>query len=94
MRHTHWQDLAAKVLPLVVSVITAYYSYKLNKAKSDRETAKDQFDRLTDEVDKMKRERDEYYDKTKKQDQQILKLKKELLLHDSEKQQREAENDS
>ena len=93
MRHTHWQDLAAKVLPLVVSVITAYYSYRLNKAKSDRETAKDQFDRLTDEVEKMKRERDEYYEKTKKQDQQILKLKKELLLHDSEKQQREAEHD-
>lgn len=93
MRHTHWQDLAAKVLPLVVSVITAYYSYRLNKAKSDRETAKDQFDRLTDEVEKIKRERDEYYEKTKKQDQQILKLKKELLLHDSEKQQREAEHD-
>lgn len=93
MRHTHWQDLAAKVLPLVVSVITAYYSYKLNRAKSDRETAKDQFDRLTDEVEKMKRERDDYYEKTKKQDQQILKLKKELLLHDSEKQQREAEHD-
>lgn len=93
MRHTHWQDLAAKVLPLAVSVITAYYSYKLNKAKSDRETAKDQFERLTDEVEEMKRERDEYYEKTKKQDQQILKLKKELLLHDSDKQQREAEHD-
>ncbi len=94
MRHTHWQDLAAKVAPLVVSVITAYYSYRLNRAKSDRETAKDQFDRLTDEIEKVKRERDEYYEKTKKQDQQILKLKKELLLHDSEKQQREAENDN
>ncbi len=78
---------------MVVSVITAYYSYRLNKAKSDRETAKDQFDRLNEEVEKMKRERDEYYEKTKKQDQQILKLKKELLLHDSEKQQREAEHD-
>lgn len=78
---------------MVVSVITAYYSYRLNKAKSDRETAKDQFDRLTDEVEKIKRERDDYYEKIKKQDQQILKLKKELLLHDSEKQQREAEHD-
>lgn len=93
MRHTNWQDLATKVAPLVVSVITAYYSYRLNRAKSDRENAKDQFDRLNGEVEKMKRERDEYYEIIKKQDKQILKLKKELLLHDSEKQQREAEHD-
>ncbi|MDD6386586.1 MAG: hypothetical protein PUG11_04865 [Lactobacillus equicursoris] len=78
----------------MVSVITAYYSYKLNKAKSDRENAKDQFDRLNDEVEKMKRERDEYYEKTKKQDQQILKLKKDLLMQQSEARQREAENDN
>lgn len=93
MRLTHWQDLSAKVLPLVVSVITAYYSYKLNKAKSDRETSKDQFDRLTYEIEEMKRERDEYYEKTKKQDQQILKLKKDLLMQQSEAKQREAEHD-
>ena len=93
MRPTHWQDLSAKVLPLVVSVITAYYSYKLNKAKSDRETSKDQFDRLTYEIEEMKRERDEYYEKTKKQDQQILKLKKDLLMQQSEAKQREAEHD-
>lgn len=90
----HWQeDLATKVLPLVVSAITTYYSYKLNKAKSDRENARDQFDRLNAEVEKMKRERDEYYEKTKKQDQQILKLKKDLLIQHSEARQREAEND-
>lgn len=41
----------------------------------------------------MRRERDEYYEQIKKQDQQILKLKKELLLRDSERQQREAEHD-
>ena len=93
MRHTYWQDLATKVAPLVVSVITAYYSYRLNRAKSDRETAKEQFDRLTDEVEKMKRERDEYYEKTKKQDQQILKLKKDRLMQQSEARQREAEHD-
>ena len=93
MRHTHWQDLAAKVLPLAVSVITAYYSYKLNKAKSDRETAKNQFDRLNNEVEKMQRERDEYYEQIKKQDQQILELKKDLLLKQSEEKQREAEHD-
>lgn len=94
MRLTHWQDLSAQVLPLVVSIITAYYSYKLNKAKSDRENSKDQFDRLTYEIEEMKRERDEYYEKTKKQDQQILKLKKDLLMQQSEAKQREAENDS
>ncbi|MBT8811373.1 hypothetical protein ACXO9E_04985 [Lactobacillus delbrueckii subsp. bulgaricus] len=89
----HWQDLTAKVLPLAVSVITSYYSYKLNMAKSDRENARDQFDRLNAEVEKMKRERDEYYEKAKKQDQQILKLKKDLLMQHSEARQREAEND-
>lgn len=93
MRLTHWQDLSAKVLPLVVSIITAYYSYKLNKTKSDRENSKDQFDRLTYEIEEMKRERDEYYEKTKKQDQQILKLKKDLLMQQSEAKQREAEHD-
>lgn len=93
MRLTHWQDLSAQVLPLVVSIITAYYSYKLNKAKSDRENSKDQFDRLTYEIEEMKRERDEYYEKTKKQDQQILKLKKDLLMQQSEAKQREAEHD-
>ena len=41
----------------------------------------------------MKRERDEYYEKTKKQDQQILKLKKDLLMQQSEARQREAEHD-
>lgn len=78
---------------MFVSVITAYYSYKLNKAKSDRETTKDQFNRLNDEVEKMKRERDEYYEMVKKQDQQILKLKKDLLMQQSEARQREAKND-
>lgn len=76
---TSWQDLAMNILPLVVSSVTAYYSYKLGKAKLDRETARDHFDRLTAEI--------------KMQDQQIMELKKALLLCDSEKQQREAEHD-
>lgn len=77
----------------MVSVITAYYSYKLNKAKSDRETAKDQFDRLSDEIEKIRIERDEYYEKTKRQDQQILQLEKDLLMQQSEAKQREAKNE-
>lgn len=93
MRHTNWQDLATRVAPLVVSVVTAYYSYRLNKAKSDRENAKDQFDRLTDEVEKIRRDRDNYYEEIKRLNKENLKLRKELLLHDSEKQQREAEHD-
>lgn len=93
MRPTHWQDVVTKVIPLVVSVITAYFSYSLSKTKSDRESAREQFDRLNDEAEKMRRERDQYYEQIKKQDQQILKLKKELLLRDSAKQQREAEHD-
>lgn len=93
MRPTHWQDLATKAIPLVVSVITAYFSYSLSKTKSDRENEKEQFDRLNDEVEKMRRERDEYYEKMKKQDQQILSLKKDLLMQQSEVKQREAKND-
>ena len=77
----------------MVSVITAYFSYSLSKTKSDRESAKEQFDRLNNEVEKMQRERDQYYEQLKKRDHQILNLKKELLLRDSEKQQREAEHE-
>ena len=85
---------------MVVSVITAYYSYRLNRAKSDKETARDQHNRLNEECEKVTSERDEYYEEIKRLNQEvlrlnreILKLKKGLLLHDSEKQQREAEND-
>ena len=93
MRPTHWQDIVTKVIPLVVSVITAYFSYSLSKTKSDRESTREQFDRLNDEAEKMRRERDEYYEQIKKQDQQILKLKKDLLMQQSEAKQREAKND-
>ena len=41
----------------------------------------------------MQRERDQYYEQIKKQDQQILKLKKDLLMQQSEAKQREAEHD-
>lgn len=77
----------------MVSVITAYFSYSLSKTKSDRESAREQFDRLNNEAEKMRRERDEYYEQIKKQDQQILKLKKDLLMQQSEAKQREAKND-
>lgn len=77
----------------MVSAITAYFSYSLSKTKSDRESAREQFDRLNDEVEKMQRERDQYYEQIKKQDQQILKLKKDLLMQQSEAKQREAKND-
>lgn len=93
MRPTHWQDVVTKVIPLVVSVITAYFSYSLSKTKSDRESTREQFNRLNDEAEKMRRERDEYYEQIKKQDQQILKLKKDLLMQQSEAKQREAKND-
>ena len=68
-------------------------SYRLSKAKSDREDSEDQFKRLTSEIDKVREQRDEYYDKLQKKDQQILKLKKDLLLQQSEEKQREAEHD-
>lgn len=90
---TSWQDLT-NVLPLVISSITAYYSYKLGKAKLDRETARDRFEFLTQKIEKMEHERDASHDRAKKQDQQIVELNKELLLRDSEKQQRGAENGS
>ncbi|XJZ60232.1 hypothetical protein ACIA4Q_02465 [Lactobacillus delbrueckii subsp. bulgaricus] len=82
------------VLPLLISSVTAYYSYKLGQAKLDRETAKDNFERLNSEIEKMKHERAESHDRAKNQDQQIVELRKKLLFRDSDKQQREAEHDN
>lgn len=93
MALTHWQDIFTKLFPLAVSLATAFMSYRLSKAKSDREDSEDQFKRLTSEIDKVREQRDEYYDKLQKKDQQILKLKKDLLLQQSEEKQREAEHE-
>ena len=94
MRPTNWQDAVTKVLPIVVSLIASYFSFSLSRSKSDQEKARDQYKRLNDECEKATQERDKYYDEIKSLNRENLKLKKELLLRDSEKQQREAENDS
>ncbi|MCD5528889.1 hypothetical protein LOB10_02140 [Lactobacillus delbrueckii subsp. lactis] len=83
-----------KVLPIVVSLIASYFSFSLSRSKSDQEKARDQYNRLNDECEKVTQERDKYYDEIKRLNRENLNLKKKLLLHDSEKQQREAENDS
>ena len=94
MRPTNWQDAVTKVLPIIVSLVASYFSFSLSRSKSDQEKARDQYKRLNDECEKATQERDKYYEEIKKLNEKNLKLKKELLLHDSAKQQREAENDS
>ena len=92
MRPTTWQDAVTKVLPIVVSFIASYFSFSLARSKSDQEQARDQYNRLNNECERTTRERDKYYEEIKILNKENLKLKKELLLHDSEKRQREAEN--
>ncbi|MCS8607366.1 hypothetical protein EFE31_01465 [Lactobacillus delbrueckii subsp. lactis] len=75
-------------------MIASYFSFSLSRSKSDQEKARDQYNRLNDECEKVTQERDKYYDEIKRLNRENLNLKKKLLLHDSEKQQREAENDS
>ena len=93
MRPTNWQDAVTKVLPIVVSLIASYFSFSLSRSKSDQEKARDQYKRLNDECEKAVKERDEYYAEIRRLNKENLKLKKELLLRDSERQQREAEHD-
>lgn len=93
MRPTNWQDAVTKVLPIVVSLVASYFSFSLSRSKSDQEKARDQYKRLNDECEKATLERDKYYEEIKRLNWENLKLKKELLLRDSEKQQREAEHD-
>ncbi|MBT9018624.1 hypothetical protein BTI91_04280 [Lactobacillus delbrueckii subsp. bulgaricus] len=88
-----WQDAVSKVLPIVASLIASYFSFSLSRSKSDQEKARDQYRRLNDECEKATQERDKYYEEIKRLNKENLNLKKELLLHDSEKQQREAEHD-
>lgn len=88
-----WQDAVSKVLPIVASLIASYFSFSLSRSTSDQEKARDQYRRLNDECEKATQERDKYYEEIKRLNKENLNLKKELLLHDSEKQQREAEHD-
>lgn len=93
MRPTSWQDAVIKVLPIVVSLVASYFSFSLSRSKSDQEKARDQYKRLNEECEKATQQRDKYYEEIKRLNRENLKLKKELLLHDSAKQQREAEHD-
>lgn len=88
-----WQDAVSKVLPILASLIASYFSFSLSRSKSDQEKARDQYKRLNDECEKATRERDKYYEEIKRLNKENLNLKKDLLLHNSEKQQREAKND-
>ena len=77
----------------MVSLTVSYFSFSLSRSKSDQEKVRDQFKRLNEECEKATRDRDKYYEEIKRLNEENLKLKKKLLLHDSEKQQREAEHD-
>lgn len=73
------QDFVTKVLPILVSFATAYFSYSLNSEKSDREKDSDIFKRLNDENSRLQADMEKYRELSNAKDEQILKLKKKLL---------------
>lgn len=73
------QDFVTKVLPILVSFATAYFSYSLNCEKSDREKDSDIFKRLNDENSRLQADMEKYRELSNAKDEQILKLKKKLL---------------
>lgn len=73
------QDFVTKVLPILVSFATAYFSYSLNREKSDREKDSDIFKRLNDENSRLQADMEKYRELSNAKDKQILKLKKKLL---------------
>lgn len=73
------QDFVTKVLPILVSFVTAYFSYSLNREKSDREKDSDIFKRLNDENSRLQADMEKYRSLSIAKDEQILKLEKKLL---------------
>ncbi len=73
------QDFVTKILPILVSFATAYFSYSLNREKSDREKDSDTFKRLNDENTRLQADMEKYRSLSIAKDEQILKLEKKLL---------------
>lgn len=71
-------DFLTKVLPIIVSFATAYFSFSLSKQKSNREKEADQYKRLNRENDKLTKQIDHYRKLIDAKDKEIYDLRKEL----------------
>lgn len=83
------QDFVTKVLPILVSFATAYFSYSLNREKSDREKDSDIFKRLNDENSRLQADMEKYRELSNAKDEQILKLKLKKKLLETERKKDE-----
>ena len=87
-------DFLTKVLPIIVSFATTYFSFTLSKQKSDREKEADQFKRLNEENDKLTDELDKYRRMVSNRDEDISRLRGQLLSYMSKAATKQVDNDN
>ena len=86
-------DFLIKVLPVIVSFATAYFSFTLSKQKSDREKEANQYKRLNEENDKLTAELDKYRRMVNSRDEDISRLREQLLNYMSKAATKPVDND-
>ena len=86
-------DFLIKVLPVIVSFATAYFSFTLSKQKSDREKEANQYKRLNEENDKLTAELDKYRRMVNSRDEDISRLREQLLKYMSKSATKPVDND-
>lgn len=86
-------DFLTKVLPIIVSFATAYFSFSLSKQKSDREKEADQYKRLNEENNKLTGELDKYRRMVNSRDKDISRLREQLLKYMSKAATESVDND-
>ena len=86
-------DFLTKALPVIVSFATAYFSFSLSKQKSDREKEADQYKRLNEENDKLTAELDKYRRMVNSRDEDISRLREQLLNYMSKAATKPVDND-
>ena len=67
----NWRDIIIKALPLIPTLLMYYASYRLSVAKNEKEEKKDQFERLSEENERLTAE-------LAKKDKRIEELQEEL----------------
>lgn len=67
----NWRDIIIKALPLIPTLLMYYASYKLSVAKNEKEEKQDQFERLSEENERLTGE-------LAKKDKRIEELQEEL----------------
>lgn len=67
----NWRDIVIKALPLIPTLLMYYASYRLSVAKNAKEEKQDQFERLSEENERLTGE-------LAKKDEKIEELQEEL----------------